>query len=90
VKANAAEGIENHGANTIKKNQVGLANDGTGTESGNSFGTGGWTTAPEVDEPDSVPLPPSLSPLTNAQSAPQGSDALDHEGGSSPDTAYPV
>ena len=50
-----AEGIENNGINTTvnnnvaRKNRIDLANDGSGTESGNTYGTGGWTTAPEID-----------------------------------------
>ncbi len=35
--------------NTMKKNRLDLANDGTGTETGNSFRTGGWAQGPEID-----------------------------------------
>lgn len=51
----SAEGIENNGAgtmvsnNTIKGCRIDLANDGTGTETGNKYDTGDWSTAPEID-----------------------------------------
>jgi len=50
-----AEGLENNGTSTtvtnnrLRGNRIDLANDGTGTPSGNDYATGGWGTAPEID-----------------------------------------
>ncbi|MBI4879664.1 MAG: right-handed parallel beta-helix repeat-containing protein [Planctomycetes bacterium] len=52
-----SEGIENSAGatsttvekNVMKKNRIDLANSGTGTQSGNAFGSGGWSTPPEIE-----------------------------------------
>ncbi len=57
VKWCCAEGIENDAGatgttvekNVMKQNRIDLANSGTGTQSGNSFNSGGWSTPPEIE-----------------------------------------
>ncbi|MBI4881764.1 MAG: right-handed parallel beta-helix repeat-containing protein [Planctomycetes bacterium] len=51
----AGEGIENSGTNStvqgnfMKGSRRDLANDGTGTQTGNTFSSGGWAQTPEID-----------------------------------------